>query len=132
MIDIHRLKIFVKIAELKSFTLAAECCFLTQPTVSQHINTLEQFLGLQLFNRGGRDLSLTGAGEILYHHASRVTRDLTNSPRRLISIKAKKAGGFASAQAPYPVSGSYPPYLRISEQHTPMPPSGCALPIRKR
>ena len=55
MIDIHRLKIFVKIAELKSFTLAAECCFLTQPTVSQHINTLEQFLGLQLFNRGGRE-----------------------------------------------------------------------------
>jgi DNA-binding transcriptional LysR family regulator len=92
MLDIHRLKIFVKIADLKSFTLAAEACFLTQPTVSQHITALEQFLGLQLFNRGGRELSLTGAGEILYHHASRITRELDELTQALEQYKGKKIG----------------------------------------
>ena len=40
MLDTHRLKIFISVAELKSFSKAAKALYLTQPTVSQHITTL--------------------------------------------------------------------------------------------
>ena len=39
--DIHRLEVFCKLVELKSFTKAAEAVFLSQPTVSEHIRSLE-------------------------------------------------------------------------------------------
>ena len=112
MLDVHRLKIFVKIAELKSFTLAAECCFLTQPTVSQHINTLEQFLGLQLFNRGGRELSLTDAGEILYHHAATVTRAFDELTQALDQYKGKKSGRLCLGASTIPGEWIVPAILK--------------------
>ena len=40
--DLRQLEIFVKVAELKSFSKAALALFLTQPTISEHIRTLEQ------------------------------------------------------------------------------------------
>jgi DNA-binding transcriptional LysR family regulator len=112
MLDIHRLKIFVKIAELKSFTLAAEACFLTQPTVSQHVASMEQFLGLPLFNRNGRELSLTGAGEILYHHAATVTRAFDELTQALDQYKGKKSGQLCIGASSIPGECILPEILR--------------------
>ncbi len=92
MVDVHRLRIFVKIAELKSFTLAAKSCMLTQPTVSQHVAALEGFLGLKLFDRRGKDLYLTGAGEILYRHAKEITALFDVLFQSLELYKGKKIG----------------------------------------
>jgi DNA-binding transcriptional LysR family regulator len=67
--DLHRLEIFVKVAELKSFTLAAESLGLSQPTVSEHIRSLEEMAGSTLVDRLGRELRLTPAGQILHRYA---------------------------------------------------------------
>ena len=68
--DLHHLETFVKVAELKSFTKAAETLFLTQPTVSKQIIDLEKFFQVKLIDRTKRSVVLTKAGEILLKYAA--------------------------------------------------------------
>ena len=68
--DLHHLETFVKVAELKSFTKAAETLFLTQPTVSKQIIDLERYFQVKLIDRTKRSVVLTKAGEILLKYAS--------------------------------------------------------------
>ena len=70
--DLRALEVFCKIIELRSFSRAAEAALLTQPTVSGHIKTLEAELGLRLFDRAGKTVMPTRAGEILYGYARRI------------------------------------------------------------
>jgi len=70
--DLRALEVFCKILELRSFSRAAEAVFLTQPTVSGHIKALETELGLRLFDRAGKTVTPTRAGEILYGYARRI------------------------------------------------------------
>ncbi len=67
--DLRHLETFVKIAELKSFTKAAEEMFLTQPTVSKQIVELEKFFQVKLIDRTKRSVNLTRAGDILLKYA---------------------------------------------------------------
>ncbi len=70
--DLHRLEVFVKVAELGSFSRAAEALSLTQPTVSEHVRALEDDLGVQLLDRLGRGAAPTPAGEVLLGYARRI------------------------------------------------------------
>ena len=70
--DLRRLEVFCKVYELKSFSRAGEACLLSQPTVSEHIRYLETFLDVRLFDRLGREVAPTRAGEILYSYARRM------------------------------------------------------------
>ena len=74
-IDFRQLETFCKVSELKSFSKAAKSLFLTQPTVSGHILSLEKTLQLRLFDRMGRETRLTRAGEVLLQYASRILSD---------------------------------------------------------
>lgn len=73
-IDLKHLETFCRVADLKSFSKAAQELFLTQPTVSGHILSLEKSLSIQLFDRSGREVRLTRAGEIFLQYASRMLR----------------------------------------------------------
>jgi DNA-binding transcriptional LysR family regulator len=66
--DLRLLETFVKIAELNSFTKAAEELYITQPTVSKQIVDLEGYFGVRLLDRTKRQVILTRAGEILYKY----------------------------------------------------------------
>jgi DNA-binding transcriptional LysR family regulator len=70
--DLRRLEIFAKVAELGSFSRAAEALFLTQPTVSEHVRALEDELGVQLLDRLGRGATPTRAGQLLLGYARRM------------------------------------------------------------
>ncbi len=70
--DLRQVEIFYYVAKHKSFSRAAAALSLTQPTVSGHIKALEDTLNLVLFDRLGRDIQLTHAGNILYGHAKRL------------------------------------------------------------
>jgi DNA-binding transcriptional LysR family regulator len=72
LLDTVKLHTFLTITQLGSFTKAAETLNLTQPTVSQQIASMEQQLGLQLFERQPRQLLLTPAGEALLTYAERI------------------------------------------------------------
>jgi DNA-binding transcriptional LysR family regulator len=81
-IDFRHLETFCRIAGLKSFSKAADDLFLTQPTVSGHILSLEQSLCLRLFDRTSREVRLTKAGEVFLEYASKILslrKDLLNA-----------------------------------------------------
>jgi DNA-binding transcriptional LysR family regulator len=71
-VDLRQLEIFVKVAELGSFSRAAESLFLTQPTVSEHIRALEDELGVRLLDRLGRGAVVTKGGALLLTYAQRL------------------------------------------------------------
>ncbi len=73
-IDFRHLETFCRVASLKSFSKAAEDLFLTQPTVSGHILALEKSLSIRLFDRTGREVHLTKAGEIFYGFAIKILK----------------------------------------------------------
>src|SRR5215471_12391155 len=60
---IHQLTVFSTVARHLSYTRAAEELYLSQPAVSQQVRTLEQALGVCLFERSGRGIVLTAAGQ---------------------------------------------------------------------
>jgi DNA-binding transcriptional LysR family regulator len=65
-INLNQLRVFHAAAKVQSFTRAAEALFLTQPGISKHIKELEEYYGTRLFDRLGKKVVLTQAGEILY------------------------------------------------------------------
>lgn len=70
--DLRRLEVFAKVAELRSFSRAAEALGLTQPTVSEHVRALEDELGVPLLDRLGRGATPTRAGSLLLGYARRM------------------------------------------------------------
>lgn len=70
--DLHQLFVFTKVVEHKSFSKAADDIFLSQSTVSSHIQALEKTLNVTLFDRVGRESVLTPYGERLYQWALKI------------------------------------------------------------
>lgn len=68
MID-SKLTTFINVAKLRSYTRAAEMLNLTQPAVTQHIKQLEEYYGVKLIKKKGRQISLTEEGELLLKSA---------------------------------------------------------------
>ena len=90
--DLHRLEVFCKVYEMKSFSRGGKACLLSQPTVSEHIRYLETFLDVQLFDRLGRQVVPTRAGEILYDYARRMLNLRQEATRTLELYRGKMCG----------------------------------------
>ncbi len=69
MIDISKLKTFVTVADLGSFSKASEILYITQPAVTQQIKALEKTIGAKLFQRQGGRMCLTEEGKRIYEIA---------------------------------------------------------------
>ncbi len=119
IIDIQNLKAFLLVAESGSFSLAAERLHLTQPAVSKRVALLEEQLGTGLFDRIGRNISLTEAGRALLPHAKSVERELRAALQSVRDLSGEVAGQLRLATSHHiglhrlpPVlsyfSGSYP------------------------
>ncbi len=65
-----KIETFLRVAELNSFTAAAETLHLTQPAVSQHIHKLETHYGCKLIDSTHKAVHLTSAGSLLYEYLS--------------------------------------------------------------
>lgn len=75
--DFKQIEAFVNVIKHKSFSKAADAIYLTQPTISAHISSLEKELGIKLIDRSGKDIEPTEAGRLFYEHAVNLinTRD---------------------------------------------------------
>ena len=67
--DFRQIEAFVNVVKYKSFSKAADASFLTQPTISTHVSTLEKEFGLKLIDRRGKEALPTKQGRILYKYA---------------------------------------------------------------
>jgi DNA-binding transcriptional LysR family regulator len=79
--DIAALQAFLAVAETGSFSRAAERIFLTQPAVSKRIAALEANLDARLFDRIGRTVQLTPAGQALLARTRAILRELDDVKR---------------------------------------------------
>ena len=117
--DITNLQTFVTVAEIGSFSHASEQLFLTQPAISKRIATLEEELGTRLFDRIGRKLSLTEAGQALLPRARSILLAVEDS-RRAISNLSSHIGGKLSIGTSHHIGlHRLPPVLRQFNKNYP-------------
>ncbi|MFQ6804734.1 MAG: LysR family transcriptional regulator [Lachnospiraceae bacterium] len=86
---IKQIKYFQAVVRCKSFTEAAEECFISQSAISQQIQALEQELGVKLLNRGNRKFSLTPAGEYFYRKSLVLIADFERIRNETVRIANK-------------------------------------------
>jgi DNA-binding transcriptional LysR family regulator len=91
-LDWDKLRIFHAAAEAGSFTHAADKLHLSQSAISRQVSSLEQDVGVALFNRHARGLILTEQGEILFRTAHDVFMKLENATALLTESKEKPTG----------------------------------------
>jgi len=91
-VDLRQLEIFVKVAEFGSFSKAAEALYLTQPTVSEHIRTLEDEFGVRLLDRLGRGAAVTRAGSLLLSYAQRMLALSREARQAMESFQGRMSG----------------------------------------
>lgn len=70
--ELKQLEAFIRVVELQSFSQAAKSLYLTQPTISVHIVSLEKELGVKLLDRTTKKVITTAAGEKLYKYAKEI------------------------------------------------------------
>lgn len=102
---LERLKYFLTVAEMGSFSEAAEHLYTTQSAVSKQVIALEKELGVSLFDRSRRKVTLTEPGQIVYSYA----RGISESCDKMFSaVQAyrRSAGGVLSV-ASIPVMSQY-------------------------
>lgn len=109
--DTHNLKAFVLVAESGSFSLAAEKLHLTQPAVSKRIALLEEQLGSGLFDRIGRNITLTEAGRALLPHARAVQQELAAAQQSVRDLAGEVAGQLRIATSHHIGLHRLPPIL---------------------
>jgi DNA-binding transcriptional LysR family regulator len=90
--ELHLLRSFREVARERSFTAAAKNLVLTQPAVSQQVKSLEDELGERLFDRSGRDVRLTPAGEVLLEATERVFALVDDATRRIRETRTSEEG----------------------------------------
>ncbi|HQA47930.1 MAG TPA: LysR family transcriptional regulator, partial [Bacillota bacterium] len=95
--EFRQLESFVAIAKHGSFTRAAEELYLTQPTLTGHIQAIENELGTVLLNRCGKSVTLTEAGRILYNHAVNILNMREQALFTLAKYEGKLEGELAIA-----------------------------------
>ncbi|MDE2304581.1 MAG: LysR family transcriptional regulator [Gammaproteobacteria bacterium] len=90
--SLRQLRVFESAAALRSFSRAAEHLHMTQPGVSMHIRELEHHVGLPLFERVGRRLFVTEAGEELLVRAREILRALKDADEIFDGFKGLRRG----------------------------------------
>lgn len=92
MLDVYELNVFLVAAETENFSEAARQLNLTQPAVSMQIRALEKKLGVDLFHRAGRSLSLTESGKVLMSMARDMVNHAIQIEEEIESLKGEVVG----------------------------------------
>ncbi len=92
MLSLHKLDVFVTVAEEGSISRAAERLYLTQAAVSQHIHDLEAGLGVVLFERHAQGVRLSPAGERLLGYARQILWLVATAESELTQVSNLKEG----------------------------------------
>lgn len=100
--DFKQIEAFINVAKFKSFSKAAEAIFLSQPTISAHIASLEQELNMPLFDRHGKDVKLTKAGTLFLEYALNLINIRNTAISSLSEFDSKISGVLSIASSTTP------------------------------
>lgn len=112
LLDIRHLESFIEVVNNKSFSKAAKKLFLSQPTITSHIQTLEDEFDTILLNRFGRTISTTGAGEILYMKSLEIINMISSASFDLGKYKGKVQGHLRISSSSIPRDYIIPKLLK--------------------
>lgn len=90
--EMRQLRYFLAVAEAQNFTRAAEAVHVSQPSLSVQIASLEEELGAPLFDRLGRRVALTQAGQVLREHAQQALRELEQGAQAIHALTGAARG----------------------------------------
>lgn len=110
--DTDSLKAFVAVARTGSFSDAAKELFITQPAVSKRIASLESHLNHALFDRLGKEITLTEAGTALLPNAQRILQNIRDTERSIRELSGEIVGTLKVATSHHIGLHHLPPVLR--------------------
>ena len=117
--DNQNLKAFITVAEVGSFSDAAEQLYLTQSAISKRIALLEQQIGKRLFDRIARQVSLTEAGKELLPRARRILQEYENALQAINDLSGEASGTLRLAISHHLGLHRLPPILKQFAQQYP-------------
>lgn len=110
--DIPNLNAFIAVADTGSFSGASELLYITQPAVSKRVSSLEDELDIQLFDRIGRKVTLTEAGNALLSRARIILQQVEDSKRAIQNLSGHIAGKLSIGTSHHIGLHRLPPILR--------------------
>ena len=90
--EIRQLEYFLMVSRVNSFTRAAERLYVSQPAVTNAVKSLEDELGIQLFDRSQKQALLTTEGKIFFAHVEQIMTSISNTLEEINSLKNLGAG----------------------------------------
>jgi DNA-binding transcriptional LysR family regulator len=118
-VEPHQLRYFVRVAELRHFTRAAEELAVAQPSLSQQVRKLERELGFDLFERGRPGVRLTGEGEAFLPYARAVLERLAEAATAADEIRGAERGRVILGVSPIAGARLLPILLRAVRAQLP-------------
>ncbi|MFW2488894.1 LysR family transcriptional regulator [Clostridium chromiireducens] len=92
LLDLNLYKVFFIVSKYKNISHASEVLYVSQPAVSKSIKTLENALGVKLFLRSSKGVTLTSEGEVLYNHIENGFDEFLLGERLIEKLKNKDMG----------------------------------------
>ena len=117
--NFRQFKYVITVAECKSFSKAAGKLFISQPSLSQYIQTLEEQLGVRLFDRTTNPLNLTPAGELYVETARQILQLGEQLTRQLSDMANLIEGKITIGASPYRCKYIVPNVLQIFQKKYP-------------
>ncbi len=105
---LNQLRYFQAVARLQNFRAAAEQLYISQPSLSRSIDSLEQELGVVLFEKAGRGIALTGSGRLLLEYANRIIEECDIAVYKMKELSA--SGGRIDIGYVFPLANYYIPH----------------------
>ncbi|WP_338624291.1 LysR family transcriptional regulator [Selenomonas sp. TAMA-11512] len=90
--ELRQLEYFLMVSDLTSFTRAAERLYVSQPAVTNAVRSLEEELGIQLFDRSQRKVALTTEGKIFYRHIQNIMQGISTTLNEINDLKSHNRG----------------------------------------
>lgn len=117
-VSTRQLQAFLLVAEVRSFTRAAEALHVTQAGLSSMINELETQVGIRLFERSNRATALTQAGTQFLPYARQAVESLNKGMLELSALNRRQQGGICVGVSPLIASTVLPAVMREFQQCT--------------
>lgn len=119
MLNLHQLEIFTIVAHVGKISGAAEQLYISQSAVSQHIQELEASLGVKLFERSRRGVTLTTTGELLYDYAKDILNLVAEAENAVTNIETLESGQITIGGTPTIGVYTLPAWVHAFRQHYP-------------